>query len=726
MILILICLLYILLFFGGDVILTVTGHKRFIIDIIVGLCTLSLLITGSFYIVARIILQTNIDTIKELANHDKKVLLNTLDDYWSFFNYIPLTIDNSAEISDEQIFKTLEAVNSMSPDSKTFIYNENNDIYSSDNKILKDDKIYNIVKKYNDSFAIYYNDSLLDDLIENEYLIIGRKFDEFYINNIKFDYVFTVFQIDSLDNEFIIDSFNGKGFSSLIDKNGSYIVNIKKNRELGYYYNFYDNLGFNDYKLQKLKYNIDNNSDGVSFITTIDGVNYIVYIVKLDGTDWNFVSQVPSSAFSKLTLKIVIIPVLFWLFVILILIGVLLNKFKNIKLKEKQDADYRNSLSAALESANIANKAKTDFLNSMSHDIRTPMNAIIGYTSLAIKHIDDTKLTYNYLNKINDSSEHLLNLINDILDMSRIESGSVTLNLDSCCLDDIITSVYTIVSNGAEDKGISLKVNSNYINKYVICDNVRLSQILVNILSNAIKYTNKYGKVTFDINENEDVYTFIVVDNGIGMDDEFVKTIFEPFTREKNNQTRLVQGSGLGMSIAKNIVEKMNGSIKCQSEKGVGTKFIVTIPLAKANLNLKNEVVDSILEASLNGINILVVEDNPLNQEITKTILEDEKANVIIANNGFECLELIKNKNLDIILMDIQMPEMDGYEATRRIRELDDPYFKDILIVAMSANAFTDDNKKALDVGMNGYITKPIKLDKLVSYLKFVLSSKKG
>lgn len=141
------------------------GHKRFIIDIIVGLCTLSLLITGSFYIVARIILQTNIDTIKELANHDKKVLLNTLDDYWSFFNYIPLTIDNSTEISDEQIFKTLEAVNSMSPDSKTFIYNENNDIYSSDNKILKDDKIYNIVKNYNDKFAIYYNDSLLDDLI---------------------------------------------------------------------------------------------------------------------------------------------------------------------------------------------------------------------------------------------------------------------------------------------------------------------------------------------------------------------------------------------------------------------------------------------------------------------------------------------------------------------------------------------------------------------------------
>ena len=148
--------------------------------------------------------------------------------------------------------------------------------------------------------------------------------------------------------------------------------------------------------------------------------------------------------------------------------------------------------------------------------------------------------------------------------------------------------------------------------------------------SKTIKYTNKYGKVTFDINENEDVYTFIVVDNGIGMDDEFVKTIFEPFTREKNNQTRLVQGSGLGMSIAKNIVEKMNGSIKCQSEKGVGTKFIVTIPLAKANLNLKNEVVDSILEASLNGINILVVEDNPLNQEITKTILEDESESLMI------------------------------------------------------------------------------------------------
>lgn len=706
--------------------MTVTGRKRLIIDIVVGLCILLFLINGSFHIVTRIILETNIDTIKELANHDKKVLLNTLDDYWCFFNFIPLSIDNSVETSNEQIFNTLEAVNSMSPDSKTFICNENNDIYTSDNKILKDDNINNIIKKYNDKFAIYYNDSLFDDLNDSEYLIIGRKFDEFYINNIKFDYVFTIFQIDSLDNEFIIDSFNGEGFSSLIDKNGSYIVNVNRNEGQDVHENFYECLNFNDYKLQKLKYNIDNNSDGVSFNTTINGVKYIVYIVKLDGTDWNFVSQVPSQAFSKLTLKLVIIPVLFWLFVIFILIGVLLNKFKSIKSKEKQDAEYRNSLSSALESANIANKAKTDFLNSMSHDIRTPMNAIIGYTSLAIKHIDDTKLTYNYLNKINDSSEHLLNLINDILDMSRIESGSVTLNLDSCCLDDIITSVYTIVSNGAEDKGINLTVNSNYLEKYVICDKVRLSQILVNILSNAIKYTNKFGKVTFDINENNGVYTFIVEDDGIGMDDEFVKTIFEPFTREKNNQTRLVQGSGLGMSIAKSIVEKMSGSIKCQSKKGVGTKFIVTIPLAKANLNLKNEVEVDNVETSLKGINILLVEDNPLNQEITKTILEDEQANVIIANNGFECLELIKNKNLDIILMDIQMPEMDGYEATRRIRELDDPYFKNVLIVAMSANAFTDDNKKALDVGMNGYITKPIKLDKLVSYLKFVLSSKKS
>ena len=703
--------------------MTTKARKKLIINIIVGLFILFFLINGSFHIVTRIILDTNIDTIKELANHDKKVILNTLDNYWDFFNFVPISIDNDNEVSDEQVFNALNAVNCMSPDSKTFIYNENDEIYTSDNEIIKDDKFYNIIKKYNDKFVFYYKDNLFDNLNFSQYIIIGRKFDDFYINNIKYTYIFTVFSIDSLDNQFIIDSFNGEGFSSLIDNEGSYIVNVNRNDENND--NFYDNLNFNSYKLQKLKYNVDNNFEGVSLNTKINGVKYIVYIVKLEGTDWNFVSQVPLSAFSKLTLKLVIIPVLFWLFVIFILIGILLNKFKNIKLKEKQDADYRNSLASALDSANIANKAKTDFLNSMSHDIRTPMNAIIGYTSLALKHIDNKDLIYSYLNKINDSSEHLLNLINDILDMSRIESGNVNLNLDSCNLDDVITSVYTIVSNGAENKKINLTINSNYTNKYVICDKVRLSQVLVNILSNAVKYTDKYGKVTFDITEDNSIYTFIVEDNGIGMDEKFVKTIFEPFTREKNGQTNLIQGSGLGMSIAKSIVEKMNGTIKCQSKKGEGTRISVTVPLVKANLNLKNEAALNNLETSLKGVNILLVEDNPLNQEITKTILEDEKANVIIANNGFECLELIKNKNLDIVLMDIQMPGMDGYEATRMIRELDDPYFKNVLIVAMSANAFTDDNKKAMDVGMNGYVTKPIKLDKLVSYLKFILSSKK-
>ena len=390
-------------------------------------------------------------------------------------------------------------------------------------------------------------------------------------------------------------------------------------------------------------------------------------------------------------------------------------------------------LEKALDSAQRASQAKTMFLNNMSHDIRTPMNAIIGFTNLAATHLDNPELVRDYLGKIASSSRHLLSLINDVLDMSRIESGKVVIEEAPCSLPQVLHDLQSMVQSDLQTKELSLRLDgSALIHPYVVCDRLRLNRVLLNVLSNALKFTPAGGSISITAAERPGgaadtaVYEFRIQDTGIGMAPEFLERIFEPFERERTSTVSGIQGTGLGMSITKNLVELMNGQISVESQKGRGSTFTLTFSFPISGAPGGRQAPAAPGPAQLTGRRLLLVEDNELNQEIAVAILEEAGCVVEVASNGAEAVEkvlLSADDPCDLILMDIQMPVMDGIEATKAIRAMDDPRLAHLPIVAMTANAFEEDRQRVLAAGMNGHLGKPIDVDKLFATLQSILGS---
>ena len=389
----------------------------------------------------------------------------------------------------------------------------------------------------------------------------------------------------------------------------------------------------------------------------------------------------------------------------------------------------RIRLNHALNLAETANKAKTDFLNNISHDIRTPMNAIIGFTHQAIAHFDEKERLREYLDKIALSGKHLLSLINDVLDMSRIESGKVTIEPKPVNLPDLIASIQKIIQADMEEKRLHLSTQIKLRDKNVLCDSLRINQILLNLLSNAVKFSKSDDTVTLRVLQGEtrehgpSTYEFIVEDTGIGMSAEFQKHIFEPFERERTTSVSGVTGTGLGMAITKRLVEMMDGTISVESVEGMGSKFHVSLPFepcqpAAIGLDRTDEGSDR-----FSGTTVLLVEDIPLNRELAQEILAEKGFAVTTAKNGAEAVEMFSAADppYDLILMDVQMPVMNGYDAARAIRALPEGKGTAVPIIAMTANAFEEDRQNALQAGMNGHIAKPIDVKKLFETLNETL-----
>ncbi|MCR5431434.1 MAG: response regulator [Lachnospiraceae bacterium] len=402
--------------------------------------------------------------------------------------------------------------------------------------------------------------------------------------------------------------------------------------------------------------------------------------------------------------------------------------FANKDIEIRRENERQLQLEEAKARAEAANKAKSSFLFNMSHDIRTPMNAIMGFANMALKYIDDKEKTKECLDKIDISGKHLVALINDVLDMARIESGKVTIEENSVNMEKLADSILSIVRENAENNGLKLiKKFKGLKNANVYADGLRISQILINVIGNSIKYTKPGGTIIFAINKVMSMkpgYTSFemkVSDNGIGMSKDFVEHVFESFSREKSSTVSGIQGSGLGMAITQELVRMMNGTITIDSELNVGTN--VTIRFSFRNSTDQPEKIDEAEETesiSLEGLKVLLVEDNELNREIAKDILESEGITVHEAEDGSVAVsKVIENKKVpyDVILMDIQMPYMDGYKATAEIRHLPYKKIKDIPIIAMTANAFEEDKKRALSSGMNDHLTKPINNNELIRTL---------
>ncbi|MBR0288308.1 MAG: response regulator, partial [Selenomonadaceae bacterium] len=380
--------------------------------------------------------------------------------------------------------------------------------------------------------------------------------------------------------------------------------------------------------------------------------------------------------------------------------------------------------------AEQSNKAKSTFLFNMSHDIRTPMNAIIGYVTLAKKESDISPTVKDYLTKIESSSEHLLALINDILEMSRIENGKFELEIDKFNLVNAMDEVHDLFATQMKTKDIIYNVACTVTNKTVMCDKNRLNRVLLNLIGNAYKFTQSGGTVTVTLNQigeknNIGSYELRVKDTGMGMTPEFAEKVFEAYTRDRTVSN--IQGTGLGMSITKSIVELMGGTIDVETELGKGTEFIVRVDFPIIDDPDEEEVeqiTDEKGELDFSKLKLLLVEDNEVNREIASLILTEFGFGLDTAENGKIAVDKVaasKPGEYDAILMDVQMPIMNGYEATKKIRELPNPKLAQIPIIAMTANAFTEDIQTAKDAGMNSHIAKPLDIEKMIETLTEVL-----
>lgn len=416
-------------------------------------------------------------------------------------------------------------------------------------------------------------------------------------------------------------------------------------------------------------------------------------------------------------------------FLVAISIAVLATAICYLMLHRKQrEKLYTEEIRKSAEKARKANEAKTRFLFNMSHDIRTPMNAIVGFSGLLEKSIHDEKKSLDYIKKIRVSSDILLTIINQVLEMARIESGKITLNPESVNIREMVEAMNTVFESSLTKKSLEYQCSLNVVHDQILCDKTKMEEIILNVVSNSIKYTNPHGKITVSIDEldSEDEknanYKVVVEDNGIGMSQDYLPHIFEEFSREHTSTETRVAGTGLGLPIVKSLVDRMGGTIEVESEEGKGTRFIMkfSFPVSLENQVREKEKqnIPDITE-KLKGKRILLAEDNDLNAEIAETVLVEAGIEVKRVEDGLQCIEELKKmpeNYYDVILMDVQMPNMDGYTATQRIRDLDDSR-AEIPIIAMTANAYDEDRRKAQEAGMDGFLAKPLDVDEMMRLL---------
>ena len=452
------------------------------------------------------------------------------------------------------------------------------------------------------------------------------------------------------------------------------------------------------------------------------------YGIMLKQRDYYIYAYLPDTeVFHDLPLSVAGVIFLYFLMFSIFWFWTYRTKRAHQKLEQEKDEKYKAELLIAAKKAEAANEAKTEFLQRMSHDIRTPINGIRGMVNMADHYADDMEKQTEYRTKVKEASNLLLELVNDVLDMSKLESGEVVLEESPFNLSSIFREVFNVIEQMAAEQNIRIVwEKKEIIHRDLIGSPMYVKRVMMNILSNAVKYNKENGQIYISCREISSeqpemtIMEFVCRDTGIGMTDEFQKHIFEPFAQEHTGSRTKFTGTGLGMPITKKLVEKMGGTVTFESEKGVGTTFVIRVPF-KIDLDAdKREEQTDASEKSIKGLHILLAEDNELNMEITEFVLQNEGADLTKAWDGQEAVELFRNSEpgeFDVILMDIMMPVMDGYEAAKMIRSLDREDAKEIPIIAMTANAFTEDRIKAKAAGMDEHVAKPVDVELLIKVI---------
>ena len=588
---------------------------------------------------------------------------------------------------------------------------------------------------------------------------------EYTINGETYTAIGTLYDHSKLDSMLSVKSYNGNAYLFMLDNDGN--ITYTNQKEDKFFRNYFllkhlkGDQAITEEEADSLQKKLDGREQGVELLGS-DKPYYLGYC-PIENNNTMLICIVEKSVVDNVLRDyqktIVFETILMAGFILLLFAGLFYsisrrslaeqkaeyekrnNEIQTLAMKEMEESNKKlkkakDITTEALQTAENANKAKTDFLSNMSHDIRTPMNAIIGMTSLIRHDAGNKAKVIEYADKIDISSQHLLGIINDVLDMSKIEAGKTVFKYTDFSILDFITELNTIFHSQIDEKNQTLTIiKENIRHEWVNGDQVHLMQIFSNLVSNAVKYTQEGGKIQFLVEECETKssvyakYRFLVSDNGMGMSADFKDTIFDAFTRAESSMTNKIQGTGLGMAITKNLVEAMGGTIDVESELGQGSCFEVLIDLriaedrfvSSAEQAEKDEPAGNVLK----GMRFLCAEDNELNAEILMELLKIEGAECTICENGKRVLEAFEQSapgDYDMILMDVQMPVMNGYEATKAIRRSSHELAKKIPIIAMTANAFSEDIQHSLAAGMNAHVSKPIEMKVLEKTIRSIKS----
>ena len=588
---------------------------------------------------------------------------------------------------------------------------------------------------------------------------------EYTINGETYTAIGTLYDHSKLDSMLSVKSYNGNAYLFMLDNDGN--ITYTNQKEDKFFRNYFllkhlkGDQAITEEEADSLQKKLDGREQGVELVES-DKPYYLGYC-PIENNNTMLICIVEKSVVDNVLRDyqktIVFETILMAGFILLLFAGLFYsisrrslaeqkaeyekrnNEIQTLAMKEMEESNKelkkaKDITTEALQTAENANKAKTDFLSNMSHDIRTPMNAIIGMTSLIRHDAGNKAKVIEYADKIDISSQHLLGIINDVLDMSKIEAGKTVFKYTDFSILDFITELNTIFHSQIDEKNQTLTIiKENIRHEWVNGDQVHLMQIFSNLVSNAVKYTQEGGKIQFLVEECETKssvyakYRFLVSDNGMGMSADFKDTIFDAFTRAESSMTNKIQGTGLGMAITKNLVEAMGGTIDVESELGQGSCFEVLIDLRIAEDRFVSSAEQAEKDESagnvLKGMRFLCAEDNELNAEILMELLKIEDAECTICENGKRVLEAFEQSapgDYDMILMDVQMPVMNGYEATKAIRRSSHELAKTIPIIAMTANAFSEDIQHSLAAGMNAHVSKPVEMKVLEKTIRSIKS----
>ena len=669
------------------------------------------------------IVKINTDSMEEIAMHDSLSVYNSINIRWD-------EMENASRILTSKQFDTLTDLcvelrdihEIITSSDYVMLLSDDGTEYRGTGYIGPNAELVAATKGQTGEFVKRYNENESKWIeLRKEMLVLGVPID-YELNGVHFNWMLCKVNISVIESELKVESYEGKGFSSVIDMEGDYIINITEYHSVGDFDNFFEDMAdakFEEYEsIDEIRTTTTTTTttESKSVIYTLNNETYIMVITALDYADWYFVTNAPISVFRAQT-NTVLYTIIGLLATIIFVFAIVIY----LVLKQRSQAEE-------LRIAEESSKAKTSFLFNMSHDIRTPMNAIIGFTRIAKKHIDEKDKVVDSLNKIEVSNSNLLNLINDILEMSRIEAGVLDISNEPIDIHECHAYINPMLESLAIDKSLDYThVIKNVKNRYIFTDVQHLNRILTNIVTNAIKYTPAGGRVSFTTEQISEVidgvasYRFTVSDTGVGMSEDFMKHMFEEFSREKTSTISKQQGTGLGLAITKRIVDAMDGRIDVSSKVNEGSTFIVTLPIQV----MSEEEIEKYIatdtrnigdhESLLRGKKALLVEDNELNREIAEEVLAEEGVQVDMSEDGALAVERIKEvgtEYYDFILMDIQMPVMNGYEATKAIRQLENG--DKAVILAVSANAFVEDKEKAKQAGMNDHVAKPLNIDELI------------